>query len=35
MVIKAFQMGIKSYLFKPLNPEDIVKKTIEILKPNF
>jgi CheY-like chemotaxis protein len=35
MVIKAFQMGIKSYLFKPLNPEDIFKKTIEILKPNF
>ena len=35
MVIKAFQMGVKSYLFKPLNPEDVFKKTIEILKPNF
>lgn len=35
MVIKAFQMGVKSYLFKPLNPEDVFKKTLEILKPNF
>ncbi|GHV77027.1 two-component system response regulator [Spirochaetia bacterium] len=35
MVIKAFQMGVKSYLYKPLNPEDVFKKTLEILKPNF
>jgi DNA-binding response OmpR family regulator len=35
MVVKAFQMGVKSYLIKPLNPEDVFKKTVEILKPNF
>jgi DNA-binding response OmpR family regulator len=35
LVIKAFQMGVKSYLFKPVNPEDVFKKTLEILKPNF
>ncbi|GHT86032.1 hypothetical protein FACS1894137_11060 [Spirochaetia bacterium] len=35
MVIKAFQMGVKSYLFKPINPEVVFKKTLEILKPNF
>jgi DNA-binding response OmpR family regulator len=34
-VVKAFQGGIKSYLVKPLKPQDILKKTIEILKPNF
>jgi CheY-like chemotaxis protein len=34
-VIKAFQMGIKSYLVKPLKPEDIFKKSMEILKANF
>ena len=34
-VIKAFQMGIKSYLVKPLKPEDIFKKSLEILKANF
>ena len=34
-VIKAFQMGIKSYLVKPLKPEDIFRKTLEILKANF
>jgi DNA-binding response OmpR family regulator len=34
-VIKAFQMGIKSYLVKPLKPPDIFKKTLEILKVNF
>jgi YesN/AraC family two-component response regulator len=34
-VIKAFQMGIKSYLTKPLKPDDIFKKTVEILKPVF
>jgi DNA-binding response OmpR family regulator len=34
-VIKAFQMGIKSYLVKPLKPPDILKKTLEILKVNF
>jgi CheY-like chemotaxis protein len=34
-VIKAFQMGIKSYLVKPLKPADIFRKTLEILKVNF
>jgi DNA-binding response OmpR family regulator len=34
-VIRAFQMGIKSYLTKPLKPADIFKKTMEILKVNF
>jgi CheY-like chemotaxis protein len=34
-VIKAFQMGIKSYLIKPLKPEDLFKKSMEILKANF
>ncbi|MDR2304072.1 MAG: response regulator [Treponema sp.] len=34
-VIKAFQMGIKSYLTKPLKPDAIFKKAIEILEPNF
>jgi DNA-binding response OmpR family regulator len=34
-VIRAFQMGIKSYLTKPLKPDDIFRKAIEILKPNF
>ncbi|MDR1899238.1 MAG: response regulator [Treponema sp.] len=34
-VIKAFQMGVKSYLTKPLKPDDIFKKAMEILKPNF
>jgi len=35
MMIKAFQMGIKSYLIKPIKPEDIFRKSIEILKANF
>ncbi|MDR2094617.1 MAG: response regulator [Treponema sp.] len=35
MVIKAFKMGIKSYLIKPLKPDEIFKKSIEILKPHF
>ena len=34
-VIRAFQMGIKSYLVKPLKPEEIFKKSIEILEANF
>ena len=34
-VIKAFQMGVKSYLVKPLKPEDILKKSMEILRTNF
>jgi DNA-binding response OmpR family regulator len=33
-VIKAFQLGIKSYLTKPLKPDDIFKKAMEILKPD-
>ena len=35
IILKAFQMGIKSYLVKPLKPEDIFRKSIEILKANF
>jgi len=34
-MIRAIQMGVKSYLVKPLKPEDIFKKSIEILKVNF
>ncbi|MCL1813788.1 MAG: response regulator [Treponema sp.] len=34
-VIRAFQMGIKSYLTKPLKPAEIFKKALEILKVNF
>ncbi|MDR0390231.1 MAG: response regulator [Spirochaetaceae bacterium] len=34
-VIKAFQMGIKSYMVKPLKPDDLLKKTMEILRVNF
>jgi DNA-binding response OmpR family regulator len=34
-VIQAFKMGIKSYIIKPLKPDEIFKKSIEILKPNF
>jgi len=35
LMLKAFQMGIKSYLIKPLKPDDIFRKSIEILKANF
>ena len=34
-MIKAFQMGVKSYLVKPLEPDDIFRKSLEILKVNF
>jgi len=34
-VIRAFQMGVKSYLTKPLKPKDIFKKVLEILRVNF
>jgi DNA-binding response OmpR family regulator len=34
-VIRAFQMGAKSYLTKPLKPDDIFRKAMEILRPNF
>jgi len=34
-MIKAIQMGVRSYLIKPLKPEDIFMKSIEILKANF
>jgi len=34
-MIKAIQMGVKSYLIKPLRSEDIFTKAIEILKANF
>jgi CheY-like chemotaxis protein len=34
-VVRAFQAGVKSYLVKPLKPEQILRKTLEILKANF
>jgi len=34
-VMRAFQAGVKSYLVKPLKPDLILKKTLEILKANF
>ncbi|MBL8967155.1 MAG: response regulator [Spirochaetaceae bacterium] len=34
-VMRAFQAGVKSYLIKPLKPDQILKKTLEILKANF
>jgi len=34
-MIKAVQMGVKSYLIKPLRAENIFTKAIEILKANF
>lgn len=34
-VLKAFQRGVKSYLIKPLKPEQILRKSLEILKANF
>jgi len=34
-VIRAFQMGVKSYITKPVNPAGIFKKTLEILRVNF
>ncbi len=34
-VVKSFQAGVKSYLVKPLKPEAIFKKAVEILRPNF
>ncbi|AEJ20480.1 response regulator [Gracilinema caldarium] len=32
-VIRAFQAGVKSYLIKPLQPIEILKKTIEVVRP--
>jgi CheY-like chemotaxis protein len=34
-VMRAFQAGVRSYLIKPLKPDQILKKTLEILKANF
>ncbi|MDA8409562.1 MAG: response regulator [Treponema sp.] len=34
-VVKAMEAGVKSYLVKPLRPDQIMKKTLEILKANF
>ena len=34
-MIKAIKMGVRSYLVKPLKPEDIFMKSLEILKANF
>jgi DNA-binding NtrC family response regulator len=34
-IVKTFQAGVKSYLVKPLKPETILKKAVEILKPTF
>ncbi len=34
-VHRAFEAGVRSYLIKPLKPDQILKKTLEILKANF
>ena len=34
-IIKVIQMGVRSYLTKPINPDDVFRKSIEILKANF
>jgi DNA-binding response OmpR family regulator len=34
-IVRAMGFGIKSYLAKPLTPQDIYRKAAEILKPNF
>ena len=34
-MIRAFRLGVKSYLVKPMKPEDIFRKSLEILKANF
>jgi DNA-binding response OmpR family regulator len=34
-VVRAFQMGIKSYITKPIKPQDIFRRAMEILEPNF
>jgi DNA-binding response OmpR family regulator len=34
-MIKAIQMGVRSYLIKPLKPEDVFRKSIEILRANY
>ncbi|MDR3200513.1 MAG: response regulator [Spirochaetales bacterium] len=34
-VIKALKLGVRSYLIKPLEPEEIRKKATEILRTNF
>ncbi|MDR0999118.1 MAG: response regulator [Treponema sp.] len=34
-VIRAFKMGIKSYLTKPIKPADVFRKAMEILSPVF
>ena len=34
-IMKAFEYGVKTYLVKPLKPEHILQKTIEVLKTNF
>jgi DNA-binding response OmpR family regulator len=34
-VIRAFNMGVKSYLTKPIKPEDFLVKSMEILRTNF
>ncbi len=34
-VVRAMGFGIKSYMAKPLTPQDIYRKAAEILKPNF
>ena len=34
-MVRAIKMGVRSYLVKPLKPEDIFMKSLEILKANF
>ena len=35
IVLRAYNLGIRSYLIKPLKPQDIFKKSIEVLRPDF
>ena len=34
-IIKAYQLGVKSFLVKPIKPQDIFRKSIEILKTSY
>ncbi|MBP7096245.1 MAG: response regulator [Spirochaetia bacterium] len=34
-VVRAFQAGVRSYLVKPMGPDEMVRKTLEVLKANF
>jgi response regulator of citrate/malate metabolism len=34
-VLKAMSYGIKSYLIKPLKPEEVFSKAVEVFESNF